>query len=294
MHVTIVGRENGVGLEKDKKLLVDLLTRNSIRTDFRSIDEYVPLHKDNDISIFTEIVDKRYFGRKNILIPNQEWFYKRWLPFMHRFDVIFCKTFYAQKIFSAYHSNVTYTGFTSLDCYIECEKKPEYFHSQGKSQAKGTQFVVSAWETSKLPKIHLISEKYASSGDNVIMYEKLLPEQEYNRLRNECLIHIYPSQAEGFGHCINEARSCGAVVVSTDFPPMNEIATDFLVPIHQASGFCDRLGASVSVKPSSIIEVLNKLSQREDLPEIGARNRYSFLEADRSFREKFLYEINRI
>lgn len=38
-------------------------------------------------------------------------------------------------------------------------------------------------------------------------------------------IHVCASEREGFGHYINEARAAGALVVSTDHPPMNELIT---------------------------------------------------------------------
>ncbi|KAJ3069833.1 hypothetical protein HDU98_007091 [Podochytrium sp. JEL0797] len=39
-------------------------------------------------------------------------------------------------------------------------------------------------------------------------------------------VHICASEQEGYGHYINEARSLGALIVTTDHPPMNEFVED--------------------------------------------------------------------
>jgi glycosyltransferase involved in cell wall biosynthesis len=36
-------------------------------------------------------------------------------------------------------------------------------------------------------------------------------------------LHVCPSVREGFGHYLNEARAVGALVVTVDHPPMNEL-----------------------------------------------------------------------
>jgi glycosyltransferase involved in cell wall biosynthesis len=55
------------------------------------------------------------------------------------------------------------------------------------------------------------------------MHSGLLPAEKLNSLQSTCGIHVCPSETEGFGHYINEARGVGAIVVTTDCSPMNEL-----------------------------------------------------------------------
>ena len=294
MNVAIIGRENNSGLEKDKKILTKLLMDNGIAVTFRSIDDYLPLDKDTDICLFTEVVDDRYYGKKNILIPNQEWFHRRWLPSLENFDSIFCKSHFAVSLFREHHRNVVYTGFTSLDLYSEEEKMLQCFHSQGQSNAKGTPYILEAWEDSSLPLMHVVTSIPESNRSNLIVYDKKLSEAAYIKLINQCLIHICPSMTEGFGHCINEAKSCGAVVITTNFPPMNEIISSYLVPADKIFLIPDRLGYCATVNPSELNKTIKKLIPKNTLLNIGRKNRQDFLKNDRRFGEKFLFELMKV
>jgi glycosyltransferase involved in cell wall biosynthesis len=60
---------------------------------------------------------------------------------------------------------------------------------------------------------------------NIRRIERYLDEEEVIRLQNEHLFHLCVSRAEGFGHKLNEGMSCGAIVIATDAPPMNELIT---------------------------------------------------------------------
>lgn len=45
----------------------------------------------------------------------------------------------------------------------------------------------------------------------------------FSKLTAEAAFLMCPSLAEGYGHYINQARAAGAVIVTTDAPPMNEL-----------------------------------------------------------------------
>ncbi len=296
MFITIVGLENGVGLAKDKNLLIAILQQKGIQVDFRSIVKYNPLHPNCDVCIHTEVVDTRYLGEKNILIPNQEWFYKKWLIHLKKFDAIFCKTHYATEIFTKYHDRVIFTGFTSLDHYQEGLKRLECFHSQGKSKAKGTRFLIEAWKKEQLPCLNLVTSKYKHSLNNlnIKLYRNFLPYTSFKRLMNKSLIHIYPCEMEGFGHCINESKSCGAVVVTTDHAPMNELTSDFLIPVYKKKNLSSFLGHKTTVRPSHIGKVIGELLERDDLFELGQKNRESYLQNDVFFRSRFFSALDQV
>lgn len=72
-------------------------------------------------------------------------------------------------------------------------------------------------------RLTLVSSKpIASPPENVTVLGRQ-DAAELKRLMNEHAIHVCPSSYEGFGHYINEARSVGAVIISTAAAPMDEL-----------------------------------------------------------------------
>ena len=95
---------------------------------------------------------------------------------------------------------------------------------------------------------------------------------------------------EGFGHYINEARSTGAVILTTDRPPMNEFITDkrFLVEGQRA-----RVHNLVPLFKVNPIDLSNKIQavfnmDFEELKLLGMGNRKEFLRLDAVFKENLL------
>ena len=115
--------------------------------------------------------------------------------------------------------------------------------------------------------------------DNFTSMVGELPAGELRKLMNTAGVHLCPSLAEGFGHYINEARSTGACVVTTDASPMNELvgAGGALIPVdrREPAG----MGYHAVVTPAAIATTVRRLMLRsEDVrQEMGRVNRQGFL-----------------
>jgi len=73
----------------------------------------------------------------------------------------------------------------------------------------------------------------SSSHGNIKHLATRISHARLRHLQNECAVHVCPSEVEGFGHTLMEAMSCGAVLITTGAPPMDELVTPeegFLVP----------------------------------------------------------------
>ncbi len=244
MRVQLISTNNGLGLTKDVEILRSLLVAISgehmevVFTDWRDITRQTP-KKYYDHNIFLELVNPAFFpeAHSNIMVPNPEWFMREWMPSIKAFDQVWAKTKDAERIFRGLHKNVVPMGWTSPDRMdASVERKKALLHVAGGSSAKGTAQVLDAMRS--LPKYHLtmVARKpWANVPRNVTVVERMT-DAELIEAMNAHMIHLCPSSYEGFGHYINEARSVGAVVITTAAEPMTDLVTS-------ATGF----GASVGL-----------------------------------------------
>lgn len=183
------------------------------------------------INIHIEHPGTRYLltAERNILMPHQEWFLEEWKPLLASFDSLWCKTHYARSIFTRFHPDARFVGFSSRDVFDEQAEKDYglFFHLAGQSPHKGTTRLIATWERHpQWPRLTIVQhprlaqETHASNIEHII--SRHLPETDLRTLQNQKGIHLCLSEAEGFGHSIGEAMSCAAVVVTVDAPPMNE------------------------------------------------------------------------
>ena len=291
MIINIYTSLNGVGLQQDAEILKSVLSKHTCYV--MDYQKYQKCHTTGDYALHLEIprYDEIEKNHINILIPNAEWFDPKWLPKIGNFNMVFCKTRHAVEVFKRHHNNCIYTGFTSQDLYDETiVKDKQLVHIEGKSMLKNTDNLISAYQLKPdLPKCFSISSRHTGKHNGLEFFERL----QYNKLKvllNACLIHICPSMYEGFGHYINEARSTGAVILTTDRPPMNEFITDkrFLVEGQRA-----RVHNLVPLFKVNPIDLSNKIQavfnmDFEELKLLGMGNRKEFLRLDAVFKENLL------
>jgi glycosyltransferase involved in cell wall biosynthesis len=191
-----------------------------------------------DVNFFIESVFPEHLptGRVNCLFVNPEWFRDENLAHLPRLDFVLCKTSSGVEAFRVLRVVCRDLAFTSPDKRIPgfVRRGPiRCLHLSGQSAVKGTESVVEAWSRHpEWPELTIVRRARRYGGEEAppppplpnVRYETdYVPENRLRELQNECEVHVIPSQAEGYGHVIGEAMGCGAIVVTTDAPPMNEL-----------------------------------------------------------------------
>ena len=237
------------GLQNDSKILKDLLERQKYvvcTTEYEEIKiTKIEQNKQYDIQIFLEHICPNLLknAKENIYIPN--------LEMISKLDYeILVKTNYITKIIAKTDScynilrnhpeikqKILQWKWNSIDRNIP-EITPDYnqyLHVKGQSRFKQSQMIINLWlKHPEWPMLNIVHHgningngyleiKKPITFDNITIYQYKLEEDELKELMNKCGVHICTSFIEGYGHYINEARSVGAVIITPDCEPMNEM-----------------------------------------------------------------------
>ena len=212
----LITNMNGFGLEQDARLLTAELERRGHSAAVLQFDQ--PQRAKADANVFLEVVTPPMLtlAPKNYLVPNPEWFFDWDLS---RFDRVFAKTRDAERIFNTrVNGRCSYLGWRSRDLYRpEIKRERRFLHVAGKSQFKGTQAVIDGCALAGVP-LSLVTDGLGR-----------LPDDQLAEMFNSHMFFLCPSQYEGYGMVLHEALSCGAIVITTDAAPMNEIAPALLI-----------------------------------------------------------------
>jgi len=309
--INIVGRSNGVGLDRDATLIADILAGVGSRPSFSNYRQrswprsLMPAREMFDVTIFLERVFPAWIktSARSVLIPNQERYPHRQIRRLRRIDHVLAKTRHAQEVFDGLGCPVSYVGFTSLDRLSETESMDygSVLHLAGASNLKGTETLLSVWRRHpEWPELVVIRHRHPPPEDlpgNVRLVGTYLDDPELRGFQNRCGLQVFPSLAEGWGHALVEGMSCRAMVITTDGPPMNElIEPDRGVCVPYAKATPRHLGTSFHVDEEALeAAIQSALDQPEhEKRALGLRAREWFLENDRRFRQALPEELNRV
>jgi hypothetical protein len=245
-----------------------------------------PHCQEADVNIFLETVNPSLFSyaRKNIWIPNIEWTYRNWQPYLNMMDEIWVKTREAEDVLKTVTTTpIKYIGWTSIDKVWDIDGKKNYskaFVPVGKNIYRHPRPIFQAYmrilaeNSSMYTKLPILNVVYSPDhhdvsvppeiADKVILKGEVLKETEYDELLKECGLCICLSLTEGFGHAINEAMSVGSNLILSSIRPFTE---DLVGENQTGSIFCEVLekvehpscfGTLVDTKISGIVDALTK------------------------------------
>jgi hypothetical protein len=255
--VHLLGFDNGVGLSRDLRLLARTLETRGCHVDFTNTRRRggIPgliqrmkgrrhaaqlarrrhrgLPPPYDFVLMEEHIMPAFLDDApcRVLLPHPEWFLPRDMLALGRIDLVLTKTREAERIFTAQGCRAICIGFTSEDRRDTAVlRERAFFHLAGSSRTKATEPLLALWRKHpEWPRLTVVQHpgeaKPASPAANIDHRIGYLAEAELRHLQNAHRFHLCPSETEGFGHYIVEAMSVGAVVITLDAPPMNEMIT---------------------------------------------------------------------
>ena len=246
MSINIVCH-NSQGLKNDCLILKNKLKdKYEVNVSIYEEYKYFKIKKIKyDKQIFIEHIFPHLLNNSkcNIFIPNLEFINESDYKLMksNAIKYVIAKNNFSYKsLFKHLGNKVVKWFWTSIDRNIKniTPDFNQYLHVKGKSKLKNSQMILDIWtDHPEWPMLHIVHygdiningflqiKNPLLINDNITLYQYKLDENTLNNLMNRCGNHICPSETEGYGHYINEARSVGAVVLTTNSEPMNEFTS---------------------------------------------------------------------
>lgn len=313
--IHVVSPVAGFGNRLDLELVAKLLEENGFDVTRYGITDRTKLGRGRkiaerllkfkgrfDVNIFLAPLFPEWLpmARKNLLVPNVEGFpdhLRKWLP---KIDLVLAKTRLTERAFGEIGCKTEFTSFTSPDHLDESvpRERMKFFHSCS-SQFKGTKSLLETWRKHlEWPElIAVINNHDAVARDfemapNIRAIRERLPFEELKRLQNMCVFHICCSEAEGFGHYIMEALSCGAIPFTTNAPAMNELIDPSRGLLVDAKDETRPMGLTKAYffRPESLEQQVERAVALTDaeIAQMGRAGREFYVQNDQFFRRQFI------
>jgi hypothetical protein len=271
---------NGVGLQQDFELLRSALEDRGHTVQGVQFNQKPLLVKPADVNVFLEVVTPQIFAAapQQWAVPNPEWWFTGW-DAACVWTKVLAKTRDCERIFrEKVGDRCQYLGWLARDLYdASVPRERKFLHLTGKSRFKNTHAVIEGCQRAGVP-VTII-------GDHSAPSRRRISDEELIQVMNSHFCHIMPSAYEGYGHVLHEALGVGQIVITTEAPPMNEIAPSILVP--SAGSTPHHFGQLHRVKPSSIaqaVRVVQALSEAE-VTQYQTRGRAQFQQDQQAFHQ---------
>jgi hypothetical protein len=275
-------------------------------------DQELLIHKRVDVVIFLERLlahTQLWAARHRILIPNPEKTAEHAVASIPGLTEIWHKTHASLTALAARFPNLhhSYIGFTSPDFFGNGPDFERFVHLSGSSGEKQSEIVLTAWqkhpEWPELSVQSYINHKAFLQFPEWLQWRNMrfkycrVTAEDYRLEATRAGVHLCPSAVEGFGHYLNEARSMGALIVTTDGPPMNELLDEtcavMVSPVRtEKQNFGVRNIIDVVGFEKAILQVLQLPIERRKSMGAAARRRYVH---DRArFESQLVGELRRL
>lgn len=199
-----------------------------------------------DVNFYIEVPLGSFINQAkiNVLMCNYEYLIygpvaKETIELLRKMHIIICKVKKAVeycemlKLKHGLTFDIIYTKHTTIINPCKGKRnKTKWLHAAGISPWKQTDAILGAWiKHPEWPQLIVtcrsrckenIASIDISNAKNITMLDFV---EDLNLLQYQTFNHICPSIVEGFGHYINEARAHGAFIVTSNYPPMNELIT---------------------------------------------------------------------
>ncbi|MDR3387896.1 MAG: glycosyltransferase [Rudaea sp.] len=317
-RINLIAWDNGFGLTRNLRLLGEALTAGGHEVSVSAIRRG-KLHKilgplkarlrvfwhrargadprEYDVNLMLEHVRPEFFplARHNVLMPHPEWFIERDRAAFAGIDRVFALTHHAVPIFQRLGAPVDFVGFTSEDRFDPgVPRERAFFHLAGRSANKGTEPLLALWRRHpQWPLLTVVQNpRVAKPGPlaaNIRHLVDYLDDAELKRLQNAHRFHLCPSETEGFGHYLVEAMSIGAITITVDAAPMNEMVTSGRgVGVPVARTGTQNLAITNFFDEAAMVAAIERAIAMDDaeLERIGAAACAWFHSNDRDFRQR--------
>lgn len=166
-----------------------------------------------------------------------DYYSEEMLPWFNIYDFLLCNTKRHMQAMDFHPQSFYIKWGTDIELFKpeinDSTRELTFFHSAGMSNRKGTDILIDTFiennfgEKSKLI-IHtqknlekMFNRSFSNLQEyNIEVIEKTVSAPGLYHLGD---IYVYPTRLDGLGLTMYEALACGMPVITTDYPPMNEI-----------------------------------------------------------------------